>query len=223
MKHSDSYGGVLSSMIKTTWGLIRGMLALQRIPRPRITIFGGSYGEKDSAYQQNASQLAALLARHGVSILTGGGPGIMQAANCGFASVPEVERKHAQTLGIGVTGIDETFHSPCASVIFMPNFFSRKLLMMHYSDAFAIFPGGIGTADELFDLLNLRKHDVVKQAPIFLVGSDYWKLITTWYMEVALPHEFIKPEYAGLFRVEDDLNRLCEVLCQQVAHIHETQ
>jgi len=181
-----------------------------------VTFFGGTYGQKDSEYEKKAHNLAALFARHGVSVMTGGGPGMMQAANCGFVSVPESDRRSAKALGIGVQGIDDTFRNPCADVVHMPNFFTRKFLFTHYSDAVVVFPGGIGTVDELFDLLNLRKHSVINQITIYLVGSDYWKLLVTWYTNVALPQEFIKAQYAGLFRVEDDLERICNELCNHL-------
>ena len=146
-------------------------------------MFGGTHLQPDSVFMQQAAHLAHKLAHNGMPVLTGGGPGIMEAASCGALSA---HKKVITTIGISVTGLEAGLkESTCPrTVIEMDNFPARKWLLIHYSSGFAVFPGGYGTLDELMELLTLIQTKKRKKAPIVLIGSDYWKPLVHGFMNL---------------------------------------
>jgi uncharacterized protein (TIGR00730 family) len=188
--------GLWWDFIVSGWQAMRGLYALSRIPYPMVTIFGGMRASSQNMYAQQASLFAQMCANQNIGIITGGGPGIMEAANCGA---------HGKTIGIGVVGVDDQFDNPCAKVIKVNHFYTRRWLLMRYSIGFIIFPGGIGTADELFGLLNERKHNLIKTIPIILIGVAYWEPMMRWFKDSALEKGFVERDYITFFSVTDDL------------------
>lgn len=179
---------------------------LSMVKQPIVTIFGGTCAKADDFYTKQAYEMGKLLVQHDFSVLAGGGPGIMQAANCGAASVISKKNKEVRTFGIGVLGIDDHFNNPCAQVLKARHFSVRKHLLIRYSIGFIIFPGGIGTLDELFEVLNLLKHHRIPPIPVILIGKEYWQPLLDWFINSALKHEFILPEHLTLFTITDNLN-----------------
>ncbi len=178
---------------------------LYRIRKPIITVFGGRNVPTHHEFYKKAYELSKKLMHFNVSIITGGGPGIMDAALCGA----QKDDNNKNTLGIAVSGVDEYFSSSCrASSVFLPNFAMRKWLLMHYSLAFIIFPGGIGTLDELTELLNLIKIKKIPKLPVILIDSDYWKPFVDW-VHVAMLHGLLFPDFDELFIVTDDIEQAC--------------
>jgi len=135
----------------------------------------------------------------------------MVAANCGAAETRKKGEK-AQTLGIAVSGIDEDFMNPCADTLFVNYFFMRKWLLIRYSVGFIIFPGGVGTMDELFDLLNMMKHHRVPPLPVVLIGVEYWQPLVKWFKESALKGGLIDERLTELFVVTDDIDEAYDLL-----------
>lgn len=205
MERKPTIWQVISGSCSGMFSLIRGMRLLRKMDHRIVTIYGGTRPHHDDPFVAQAYAMAYLLAKNNYAVLTGGGPGMMQSANCGAAQARK-DGARGTTLGIGVTGIDITFKNPCAPVINMPSFPARKWLMNRYSCAFIVFPGGIGTADEFFDTLNLMKHHRLPHAPVILMGQDYWKPLVTWLQERAVKECFIKPEYLDTVHVTDSLD-----------------
>lgn len=191
---------------------MRGIYLLSRLPQPIVAIFGGSRAGQDNEWSKQAYQLAYMFAQHGISVITGGGPGIMEAANCGAERAQEKETHYGKTLGIGLRDIDVNFDNPCASVLRVSNFFLRKWFLIRYSIAFVVFPGGIGTADEIFEVFNLLKHGKIKPCPFIFVGSSYWQPLINWYTNSGLKEDFIAPELASLFVVNDNIDEVFRIV-----------
>lgn len=193
---------------------MRGLYALSKLQKPIISIFGGKSVKKDSVHAQQANRLARMLAERNISVLTGGGPGIMEAANCGARTVTD-ERgdKKVRTLGIGVRGVDLQFKNICADVFQAPNFYVRKWLLIRYSSGYLIFPGGFGTVDELFELLNLMKLEKLPVRPVILIGSEYWEPLVHWIIEHGVKTGLIPERCQDFITITDDIDEAFHILC----------
>lgn len=201
----------IRDIFKVFWGyqraaffVVRGILTLARFKTPLIAFFGGKNMPNESLLAYKASDLAHRLANEGCAILSGGGPGLMQAVNCGAQKVAQEKGDgKPRTLGIGVDDLDLSFTSGCGSpFIRAPYFFVRKWLLINYTEAFIIFPGGIGTVDELFEVLNLMKVGTLPVRPIVLVGVDFWKPLMSW-IKYSTELGYI-PERDNMIVVTDD-------------------
>ncbi len=182
------------------------MYKFSRLQGKIITIFGGREAHKGGKYEKQAYKIATQCIEQGMSIITGGGPGVMNGANCGAHDKAQELGLKNKTLGICVPGVDIGFVSSCAPVYWVDYFFMRKWLLIRYSCGFIIFPGGIGTLDETFELLNLVKTYKIPQIPIVLFDKDYWQPIIDWY-DKALDKKFILKEFKHLFMVTDDISK----------------
>lgn len=195
------------------WEFAIGSWRLSKLEAPFITIFGGKNIIETEEPAQRAHVIAAALVDHGYAVVTGGGPGIMVAANCGAQQKAiALNKKGLWTLGIGVRGVDTGYKNPCAPVYFTSNFFTRKHLLIYKSSGFVIFPGGIGTLDEFFEVLNLVKTGKIAPVPIILVDKQYWKPIIDWYYNSGIESGFILKEHAKLFAIADDPHEVCVFL-----------
>ncbi len=194
------------SAIKLGFQLMRGACMLAKVQMPIVTVFGGREATEDNPYYKQAYDLSSRFVHDGMSVLTGGGPGIMYAANCGARSAIPKKQKKLQTLGIAVKGVDEAFENKCSPLLWVHYFFIRKWLLIRYALAFVVFPGGLGTADELFDVLNYMKHKRIPPLPVILIGSDYWAPIVDWMKDKALKEGFIKEQYMHFFIVTDSID-----------------
>lgn len=199
---------VFFSFVKSAYYASYGAWRLSLLPAPRVTIFGGSKIAQDHPYALQAMQLAQKCADAGLSVLTGGGPGIMQAANCGAVKNGQKTR----SMGIGVKGLDEDFINQCVKeVIFVDNFFTRKWLLTSYSDAFAVLPGGFGTLDEMATISTLMQTAQRKRSPIVMIGVVYWRPLLQW-IEQATQEGLLKEKDTDLITVTDDLDEAFAVL-----------
>jgi uncharacterized protein (TIGR00730 family) len=201
-----TFAGLVHTSIQVLYGTWR----ITRLQRPIISIFGGAQMNPHDAYSHKAHDLANKLVDAGISIMTGGGPGIMQAASCGAIR----KTRSLTSIGIGVTEIDEG-KNPCVQEYFeLSNFASRKFLLTHFSIAFIIFPGGFGTLDELAEILTLIKTKKLPPVPIVLIGKEYWKYFMQWLREESLIHGLITREDFTLFTLTDDLQEAFNLVCQ---------
>jgi uncharacterized protein (TIGR00730 family) len=188
-----------------------GVLKLRQLQQPIVTVFGGTGAYEDGKYATLARAFGRKCAENNMSIITGGGPGIMAAANCGAHDVAESGR----TLGIGVRGLDNDFYNPCAPIVAVDNFFGRKWLLTRYSQAFVWFPGGIGTLDEFTEVsiqIKLKKMDKV---PIILFGISYWKSFVEWYQH-AFDYDFIELAPQNAFIVVDNIDDAMAVIINSI-------
>jgi uncharacterized protein (TIGR00730 family) len=211
-----AYFALAGHMMRMFFQLLYGIWKLSKLKKAPVTIFGGSRLGPESEYIKKAQQLATMLAEFDIPVLTGGGPGIMEAASCGIEAH---KGKVVTTIGIGVKGLgDPAFNKCVRNAIQMDTFTSRKWLLVKYSIGFAIFPGGFGTLDELAELLTLIQTKMRPKAPIVLIGKSYWKPFMDWIEQSALKHGLIRPEDVRLFSVTDDINEafnLLQVHCKK--------
>ncbi len=183
---------------------IYGAWRVSALPRPIVTIFGGSRFGQSDIYAKQAHELARMFADAGVSVLTGGGSGIMQAVNCG-AIASGVGK--GRTMGISVTNIGEV-PNPCVQeYIELDYFYARKWLLTRYASGFVIFPGGFGTFDELGEVITLMQTGKSKRVPIILIGKEFWDGFMQWLIDQPCEHGLIARENLELFHITDDLQQ----------------
>jgi len=186
--------------------VVYGAWHLSKLQRPFVSIFGGARLSQESVHAQAANSLARRLVEHDISILTGGGPGVMYAANCG-ATMPKNGGK-GRSVGIGVKDLGEG-RNPCVQEYFeLDYFFARKWLLTRFSSAFIVFPGGFGTMDELAEVITLIQTKKLARVPIVLVGTDYWDPFVQWLTDSAISHDLIDEKDLQLFTVTDDLEQV---------------
>jgi uncharacterized protein (TIGR00730 family) len=175
-----------------------GFRAVDRIDRPAVTIFGSARIREDDPVYAQARAVARGFAEQGWAVVTGGGPGVMEAANRGAKeggglSVGfNIELPHEQG-GNGYVDISMTFR----------HFYARKTMFVKAAEGFVVFPGGFGTADELFESLTLIQTGKVLHFPVILFGSGYWDELLTWIRGEALADGMISPNDLDLLYVTD--------------------
>ncbi len=219
MRKLYCYGVLFKSLFKTTIQLIYGVWKVSRLPEPIITVFGGARLKQDDFFAKQAHELTHKLARANISVITGGGPGIMQAASCAVRD-EQAKAIRARTLGITVKGLGkkEPVNECAKEYIVMDYFFARKWLMINFSVAFVVFPGGFGTMDELAEVVTLFQTEQLPGVPVVLIGTDYWKPFMQWLTDSALKHSLVSQDDINLIRVTDNLDEafcLLQERCEQ--------
>lgn len=183
--------------------LLYGAWHASRLGQPIISIFGSARLLSTDLYFRKAHQLAEMFVKADISVLTGGGGGIMEGASCG-AILTKPTR--AMSIGISVTDLKEG-KNPCVhEYLVLRYFFARKWLLTRYSTGFVFFPGGFGTLDELAEVLTLIQTNKLKKVPIVLIGKEYWGPFMKWLMQEALVHGTVDQNDLMLFTLTDDLN-----------------
>ncbi len=168
---------------------------------PAVTIFGSARVKEGNKYYEAARQLAYKLAKEGFSIVTGGGPGIMEAGNRG------AREAGGNSIGLNIDLPTEQVPNKYANVLLnFKYFFSRKVMLVKYATAYILFPGGYGTLDELTEVLVLIQTKKLKPFPVILYGSEYWNGLVEWMRENLLENNFINPEDFEIFEIIDDLD-----------------
>jgi uncharacterized protein (TIGR00730 family) len=185
---------------------VEGFDALAEIG-PAVSIFGSARVGRRNRYYAAARRVAAALGREGFAIITGGGPGIMEAANRGA--------RDAGTLSVGCN-IELPFEQGLNEFVDLGMefryFFVRKVMFVKYAEGFVIFPGGFGTLDELFESLTLIQTGKVEHFPVVLYGRDYWAGLMQWIREHPLYEEKISPEDLDLLTITDDVDQACRAI-----------
>ncbi len=175
---------------------------------PAISIFGSARSSPDTKYYKMAEDLSGRLARHGMSVITGGGPGIMEAANKGAYEAGGV------SIGLNISLPMEQVTNPYQSIsLNFHYFFCRKVMFVKYAMAFVCFPGGFGTMDEFFEAMTLIQTGKIAHFPVVLIGKEFWTPMRDWAHKTML-EEFhtINPEDLSLFTLTDDLDEALDVL-----------
>jgi uncharacterized protein (TIGR00730 family) len=185
---------------------VEGFDALANIG-PAVTIFGSARIRRSDPSYALARHLGRRLVKEGFAVITGGGPGIMEAANRGA--------REAGGLSIGCN-IELPFEQDLNDYVDLGMqfryFFVRKTMFVKYAEAFVIFPGGFGTLDELFESLTLIQTGKIEHFPVILFGKRYWSGLVRWMRANPLAVENIAPEDLKLFTVTDDIDEACEVI-----------
>ena len=174
-----------------------------------VAIFGGGGISEDSNYYQKAKEFASLISQSGISIITGGGPGIMQAGNNGA----KLADSSASSYGLKVEAIkdEDVGESPFidSDCKFTFNTLSIRLLtLIGSSDAIVFFPGGFGTLEEMFSLLVRVRVGMMKKPPIYLCGSEFWGGLFSWLSSEVLRNGAISEKDLELFKLEDDIQKI---------------
>ena len=163
-----------------------------------VTIFGSARLPQDSKYCQLAYKLGGLLAKNGHAVITGGGPGIMEAANHGAYEIG------GRSIGLNITLAHEQFPNPyLTDCVTFEYFFARKVSLAMSAKVFVFFPGGFGTMDELSEILCLMQEGKMPKMPVFLLGKDYWKAFDKIIGKMMLL-KLINIKDAGIFTITDD-------------------
>lgn len=196
-RESWSMFSIMSEFIETTEHLSE--------LNPAVTVFGSARIHPDNPYYIQCMELSRRLSDAGFAVISGGGPGIMAAANRGAFE--------GKSLSVGLN-IDLPFEQT-------PNrwqnislnyrhFFPRKVAFAKYADAYVLFPGGFGTLDELCEVLTLIQTGKSRRIPIILVGSDFWNGFLEWLKKVLIPYGTLSPEDVNLMKVIDETDKVLE-------------
>ena len=174
---------------------------------PAVSIFGSSRVRRSDRHYRLARRLGARLVREGFAVITGGGPGIMEAANRG------AQEAGGLSIGCNIELPFEQDINPYVDLgIEFRYFFVRKTMFVKYAEAFVIFPGGLGTLDELFEALTLIQTGKIEHFPVVLIGRDYWRGLMNWVVSTVLEEGKISPDDLDLATVTDDLDEVVRVI-----------
>jgi uncharacterized protein (TIGR00730 family) len=196
IKSSDSW-----AIFKVMSEFVEGFEKLAKIG-PCVSIFGSARTLDNHPFYVMAEEIAAKLVRHGYGVITGGGPGIMEAGNKG------ARREKGKSVGLNIVLPFEQFNNvyiDTDKLITFDHFFVRKVMFVKYSQGFIVMPGGFGTLDELFEALTLIQTKKIGRFPIVLVGRTYWQGLIHWIEEVVMTQEKnIHPEDMNLISIVDN-------------------
>lgn len=203
----------LSSVTTESWRTFRIMAemvhALDELNALKvncISIFGSARCTPDMQEYQDAEKIARMLVDAGFGVITGGGPGIMEAANKGAASV------NGKSVGLGIELPHEQGLNKYVNLgMDFRYFFVRKTMFVKYSSGAIVFPGGFGTLDEMFEVLTLVQTHKVKRMPLVLVGSEYWQGLFDWLNGPVMDAGMISPLDPELVHITDDLNEAVDI------------
>ena len=187
---------------------IDGFDALARLG-PAVSIFGSARTQADDPMYDDARRLAGRLSEEGFTIITGGGPGIMEAANRGAREADGI------SVGLAIdlpheTGLNDYVDLPA----YFRYFFVRKTMFVKYAQAFVIFPGGFGTFDELFESLTLVQTGKIDHFPIVLFGTDYWSGLLDWLRSTVANEAKVYETDLDLIRVSDDVEEITSLISE---------
>jgi uncharacterized protein (TIGR00730 family) len=176
---------------------------------PCVSIFGSARTAPGSKYYKLAEEIAFKLTTEGYGVITGGGPGIMEAANKG------AQQAGGKSVGLNIKLPFEQSSNPYIDpdkLIFFDYFFVRKMMFIKYAQGFIVLPGGFGTMDELFESLTLIQTGKIGKFPIVMVGKDYFDSIVDWMKKVLLEEKYINPDDLKLFTVVDTADEALAVI-----------
>ncbi len=172
-----------------------------------VNIFGSARLPADNRYYQQAERLARLLAQAGIPVITGGGPGIMEAGNKGAQGHGRL------SIGLNITLPAEQRPNPYQELsLSFRYFFVRKFMFIKHAIAFAIFPGGMGTLDELFEAVTLIQTEKIDPFPVVMIGRSYWQGLLTWIEETVLAQGCIDAVDMQLFQVVDSAEEAMQII-----------
>jgi uncharacterized protein (TIGR00730 family) len=186
---------------------LQGFLAVQRIGRPAFTVFGSARVKPDDAIYADAVEVGRRIAQAGFAVVTGGGPGVMEAANRGAREAGGV------SVGFNIELPHEQHENRYLDLsLTFEHFYARKTMFVKAAEGFVIFPGGFGTLDELFESLTLIQTGKVLHFPVVLFDHGYWAPLLDWIRGRLLADGMISPEDLELLTVADDHAEAVQVL-----------
>ncbi len=199
--------------LKDTWRMfhimaefVEGFENLAEI-HPAVSVFGSARCKQGDPLYTNTYDLVRLVAKSGFNIITGGGGGVMEAANKAAAE------EGAKSVGINIELPFEQKPNSYSNIkLSYRYFFVRKVMFLKYAVAYIVMPGGFGTLDEFFEAITLIQTKKMRPFPVILVGSSYWKTIVDWMKDGLLAQGLISREDIGIFRIMDDAEEVVEYL-----------
>jgi len=185
---------------------VEGFERLARI-RPSVSIFGSARTPLDSPYYKLTEDIARALSDAGFSVVSGGGPGIMEAANKGAYA------GKSPSIGLNIQLPHEQSGNPYQDIsLTFRHFFSRKVMFVKYAAAYVVLPGGFGTLDELAEILTLVQTRKTRRIPILLVHSPFWDGLIDWFKQTLVEEGTISPEDLDLFQVLDNPQEVVDAI-----------
>ncbi len=180
---------------------------------PAVTIYGSARVKEDEAVYIQTKELAYKLALKGFSIISGGGPGVMEAANRGCREAKEKHDLNVSSVGLNIKLPHEQTLNMFADVtIEFRYFFVRKVMLVRYASAYIMMPGGFGTLDELFETVELIQTGKTKPFPVILYGSRYWRGLIDWIKSYTLQNSFISADDFDIIKIMDDPDEITDYI-----------
>ena len=206
---SDSHDSDVWSIFKIMGEFVDGYDKLFKIG-PCVSIFGSARTKEGEPYYEMARETAQKITKKGFGVITGGGPGAMEAANKG------AQEGGGKSVGLGVTlpheqGVNSYVDNDY--VINFHYFFARKVMFVKYAQGFIVFPGGFGTLDEFFEAMTLIQTKKINAFPLVLIGSEYWGGLVDWIKETMIREGTISEEDVDLFHLTDDTDEAVKIIC----------
>ena len=209
LKYDDSRERDLWSVFKIMGEFVEGFDRMGRVG-PCVSIFGSARLKEDSPYYQQAVKLSEMITDLGFGVITGGGPGIMEAGNRG------ARNKQGKSVGLCINLPFEESANPYVDhkyQIDFDYFFVRKVMFVRYSQGFIAMPGGFGTLDEIFEAITLIQTQKIGKFPIILVGKEFWSGIVDWLQEVVFKMENnVSEDDFDLFHIVDDPQEAVDII-----------
>lgn len=185
---------------------VEGFERLARI-KPSVSIFGSARLGPENPYYRCAEEIARTLSDSGFSVVSGGGPGIMEAANKGAYA------GKSPSIGLNIQLPQEQIANPYQNIsLRFRHFFSRKVMFVKYASAYVVLPGGFGTLDELAEILTLVQTERSRRIPIILVGSAYWRGLIDWFRGTLVAEGTIGEGDLALFEIVDEPQQVVEAI-----------
>ncbi len=180
-----------------------------------VTFWGSARTTPEEEYYKEAEELAAKLAKKGFSVVSGGGPGIMEASNVGAFKVG------GKSVGLNIQlPFEQKLNPYTTQSLNFDFFFSRKVMLTFASEAYVYFPGGFGTLDEFFEIITLIQTKKIEKIPVILYGKDYWEpLIRFFEQDLLKKHKTISPEDLDLFKLVDSVDEAYKYITKEVKNI----
>lgn len=205
----ESHESDVWSIFKIMGEFVEGYDKLFKIG-PCVSIFGSARTKKGDSYYEMARETARKITEQGFGVITGGGPGVMEAANRG------AQEGGGKSVGLGISlpheqGVNS--HVDKDYTINFHYFFARKVMFVKYAQGFIVFPGGFGTLDEFFEALTLIQTQKINPFPIVLIGSDYWDGLVDWIENTMVQKKTISEGDVDLFHLTDDPDEAVSIIC----------
>ena len=206
----ESHEGALPenvlSIAREFWA---GFSAVEKIDRPAVSVFGSARVGEDSPVYAQARTVGQRFAEQGWAVITGGGPGVMEAANRG------AKEAGGLSVGLNIELPHEQGSNPYLDISYtFKHFYARKVCFVKPAEGFVIFPGGFGTLDELFEALTLIQTGKAQNFPVVLVDTDYWAEMIDWVKGEMLADGMISPEDLDLLHLTDDLDHAVQTVLE---------
>jgi len=203
--------------VKDTWRMfhimaefVEGFEALAEC-HPAVSIFGSTRVKPEDEVYQKAERIGQLIAENGFGVITGGGPGVMEAANKGASLAG------GRSIGLNIElPLEQTPNPYTNTNLRFHYFFVRKVMFIKYAVAYIILPGGFGTMDELFESITLIQTHKIRPFPVILVGSKYWKGLLDWIKEVVLKEGNISPSDLEILQLTDEPEEIIKIIKKTV-------